>query len=314
MAKSKDDLKGLSKKVGTKKLVEANYTEKKEPTKEKNLKKVDSSKKKERTNQEKKSKSKVSSTKKTKKEENLEITRSKNNKKVESKIDSKDDLSSQEDFSSQTIASDKASLEVETDSIPQKAYAFPRVLAFVIDFMIVTLLSSFVLSIVPQNKNYAVYLEEYQKIQADFLARDIDPEEYVNKSVDVIYDIDYSNVLPMIVEVVILILYYIVFQFYNKGQTIGKKLLKIRILSSDYKEVTMNQLIVRSLVVPAIASKMLIIAMVLFMGKNIYYYASFTVQGIQMAVFIISIFMIMYSKTGRGIHDRLAKTTVIMTN
>jgi len=142
MAKSKDDLKGLSKKVGTKKLVEANYTEKKEPTKEKNLKKVDSSKKKERTNQEKKSKSKVSSTKKTKKEENLEITRSKNNKKVESKIDSKDDLSSQEDFSSQTIASDKASLEVETDSIPQKAYAFPRVLAFVIDFMIVTLLSS----------------------------------------------------------------------------------------------------------------------------------------------------------------------------
>ena len=59
---------------------------------------------------------------------------------------------------------------------------------------------------------------------------------------------------------------------------------------------------------------MLIIAMVLFMGKNIYYYASFTVQGIQMAVFIISIFMIMYSKTGRGIHDRLAKTTVIMTN
>ena len=314
MAKSKDDLKGLSKKDGTKKLVEANYTEKKEPTKEKNLKKVDSSKKKERTNQEKKSKSKVSSTKKTKKEENLEITRSKNNKKVESKIDSKDDLSSQEDFSSQTIASDKASLEVETDSIPQKAYAFPRVLAFVIDFMIVTLLSSFVLSIVPQNKNYAVYLEEYQKIQADFLARDIDPEEYVNKSVDVIYDIDYSNVLPMIVEVVILILYYIVFQFYNKGQTIGKKLLKIRILSSDYKEVTMNQLIVRSLVVPAIASKMLIIAMVLFMGKNIYYYASFTVQGIQMAVFIIYIFMIMYSKTGRGIHDRLAKTTVIMTN
>ncbi len=222
----------------------------------------------------------------------------------------------EQDFKKEKVDAELVSEKEQNFDQPkyQRAYFFPRFLAYVLDFIIVTMLSTLVLNMVPQDKNYKAYLNEYQKIQAEFMAQDITPEEYVNKSVDVIYDLDYSNVLPMIVEVIILILYYIVFQFYNKGQTLGKKLLRIRVVSNNYEDATMDQFILRSFVVPSIISKMAIIALVLFMGRETYYYGSFTVQGIQVGLIIISVFMIMYSKSGRGLHDRLAKTTVIMVD
>lgn len=245
-------------------------------------------------------------------------TNSSGQEKVQSVRRKKNKLNETSIIQEQEILVDESTsvLEKEEDSKQpkyQKAYFFPRFLAYVLDFVIVTMISTLVLNIVPQDKNYKVYLDEYQKIQAEFMAQDITSEEYVNKSVDVIYDLDYSNVLPMIIEVVILILYYIVFQFYNKGQTLGKKLLKIRVVSSNYEDASMNQLIFRAFVIPAIISKMVIIALVLFMGRDTYYYGSFTVQGIQAGLLIISIFMVMYSRSGRGVHDCLAKTTVIMT-
>jgi len=136
----------------------------------------------------------------------------------------------------------------------QPAFFFPRALAYIIDFVIVTILSMGVLMIVPVNENHEKYMKEYQKVQTDYIEKKIDTLEYTNKLKPLIYDLDYSNVPTMIIQIVILILYYIVFQFYNKGQTLGKKLMKIRVISLDDEDVSMNQLIIRSLINQAILS------------------------------------------------------------
>lgn len=299
MTKSKEETKKDQKNLKKGKEVDATYVEKKSTKKGKT-----SSVEKKKGTEKKVIKEEVKASK----------TKSKTKKQDKEKPVEKKEIETVELSKEVSNYSEEKIEVVDKNNSYRKAYFFPRFLAYIIDIIIVTMLSTLVLTVVPENKNYETYLNEYQKIQAEFLDGTLEPEEYVNKSVDIVYDIDYSNVIPMIIEITILILYYIVFQFYNKGQTIGKKLLKIRIVSEDLGEVSMNQYIVRSLIVPSIASKMLIVAMVLFMSRRYYYYGSFTMQGIQMALIIISVFMIMYSESGRGLHDRLAKTKVIMVD
>ncbi len=296
MAKSKEEVKE-KKDLKKGKEIEATYVEKKTTKKKK-----DSSVEKKKTTEKKTIKAK------TKTSQKKESTKEREKAKPIEKEEITTEIIEDSSFKEEKIRTEEESVSYK------KAYSFPRILAYIIDFIIVMMLSTLVLTFVPTNKNYEAYLNEYQTIQAEFLEGSLDPEEYVNKSVDIVYDIDYSNVIPMIIEISILILYYVVFQFYNKGQTIGKKLLKIRVVSEDLGEASMNQYIVRSLIVPSIASKMLIVSMVLFMGRRYYYYGSFTMQGIQIVLIIISVFMIMYSESGRGLHDRLAKTKVIMTD
>lgn len=208
-------------------------------------------------------------------------------------------------------------VEKETNSkkeYKQKAFFFPRLIAYIIDVIIISLVASGILMFVPQSENYSKYLEESKQLQTDFLEEKISSSEYINRMMDVVYDIDYCSVISMIVEVVIIILYFVVFQYYNKGQTIGKKLMHIRVVSNDDSELTINHYLMRSVIINSLFLDILIIGMVLFMNRQIYGYFSYVLQGIQVVVIIISAFMAMYRRDGRGIQDYLGNTKVIMCN
>ena len=177
------------------------------------------------------------------------------------------------------VSKDKRSEEKEL----RKAYFFPRLMAYIIDFAIVTLLLSFILVFLPANENYTAYLEEYEQIQINYLEGKTSSDEYVNQSVEVVRDLDYSNVMTSIVGVVVFILYFVVFQFYNNGQTLGKKLMGVRVVSATGDEkVSMNQYVLRSLLVNSLVCNILLIGMVLFMSRDVYFYTKFIVEWLKL--------------------------------
>ena len=140
-------------------------------------------------------------------------------------------------------------------------------------------------------------------------------DEYINQSVDVVHDLDYSNVMTSVVGVIVFILYFVVFQFYNNGQTLGKKLMGVRVVSTTGDDkVSMNQYVIRSLLVNSLVCNILLIGMVLFMSRDVYFYAKFAVEGIQTILIIVSAFMVIYSASGRGLHDKMAATRVVMVD
>lgn len=195
-----------------------------------------------------------------------------------------------------------------------KPYFFPRLVAYIIDVTLVSIVCSGILFLFPKNENYSKYLKEYQEVQTNFIDNKIEADEYIHKVADITYDIDYSNVLSMIVEVVLLILYFIVFQFYNKGQTFGKKLMKLRVVNNNGNELTLNQVTCRALIIDSILINLFMIAALLFSRRNYYYYASLSLQILSGIIIFVTLMMIFFRKDGRGLHDVVTGTKVIQEN
>ena len=195
-----------------------------------------------------------------------------------------------------------------------KPYFFPRLVAYIIDVTLVSIVCSGILFLFPKNENYSKYLKEYQEVQTNFIDNKIEAAEYIHKVADITYDIDYSNVLSMIVEVMLLILYFIVFQFYNKGQTFGKKLMKLRVVNNNGNELTLNQVTCRALIIDSILINLFMIAALLFSGRNYYYYASLSLQILSGIIIFVTLMMIFFRKDGRGLHDVVTGTKVIQEN
>ena len=202
-------------------------------------------------------------------------------------------------------------LEDGKDKIIKKPYFFPRLIAYIIDVILVSIICFGVMFIIPKSENYSKYVKEFETIQMQFMDGEISEDEYFNKSVDVVYDVDYSNSLSLIIQVLIIILYFIVFQFYNKGQTFGKKLMKLRVVSTDGCNATMNQIAIRTLIINSILVNILIIGSLLFLGRDYYYYASLIIQRVSVIITFVIVIMLLLRKDGRGLHDVFAKTQVI---
>ena len=193
----------------------------------------------------------------------------------------------------------------------EKPYFFPRMVAYIIDIIIVALISTCLVSLMPNNDNYLKYVKEYDTVQSDFLNQKIDMNEYLNKSVDVVYDIDYNNVPAMIIQVVVVIGYFVIYQFYNKGQTIGKKLMKLKVVSTNGNGLTLNQITYRALLVNSVLINILILGCLLFIGRGLYYYSSLGLQGLELIIIITVLMMVLIRKDGRGLHDLVASTKVL---
>ena len=205
----------------------------------------------------------------------------------------------------------EAVIEEKSTNMLDKPYFFPRVIAYIIDILLVSIVCSGVLLLIPKNDTYEQYYKEYEQIQSDFISEKIDSREYLDKSKDIIYGLNSNNVISMIIEVVLIILYFIVFQFYNKGQTLGKRLMKIRVVSVKDNELSLDQVAYRALIVNSIFFNILAIGAVLFVGKSYYYYAYSGIQLLSSTVFFITVLMILFRKDGRGLHDVIAGTKVI---
>lgn len=192
-----------------------------------------------------------------------------------------------------------------------KPFFFPRLVAYIIDTVIVFALMLGLAIILPANENHQKYMDEYETIQAQLIDGKMNKNEFTNRYKDVVYDLDYTNTLVSLSQIVLFILYFIVFQYYNKGQTIGKKIMGIKVVSTKGKDITIDQIAIHSLIANSIIINLLLVASVLFIGREYYYYASLGLQLINYFVIIVALLMIIFRKDGKGIHDVLANTKVV---
>ncbi len=199
-------------------------------------------------------------------------------------------------------------------SLEIKAMFSQRILAFLVDLVLLSMITSLITMFVPVSDTATKLYEEQNRVLEGYVDGSVSMEEYVNQMVDLSYDISRQTVIVSIVTVVISLLYYVVYPCYNNGQTLGKKLFKIKIKKINDKELSMNDLLIRSMINNSILVNIINITLVLFLSKDLYLSTSSLIGGIQYLVLFISLMMIAFTKDSQGLHDKVCKTEVVQAD
>ena len=192
-----------------------------------------------------------------------------------------------------------------------------RVMAYIIDVLIFSIVLTPIINwsvINPYIDEYTENYSEYTELIEQANAGEIDTEtdEYKDKIVDLNYNINKYKVISSSISVVGFLLYFAVLQWALKGQTIGKKIMKIRVVANNEdKKLNVGNYILRSLILNNIIfSIILIIGVYIFKAPG-YYTLSMVVSYLQLLVMSLIMLMVVLRKDYRGLHDFVAGTKVI---
>lgn len=195
-----------------------------------------------------------------------------------------------------------------------KPVSYKRILAYLVDVLIVAFIGSLLTVFIPVSDVYEKTSSSLTEVIEDFQDKKIDEEEYLEKVNDISYVLSKESVASSIVLVVVSIIYYVVFAYYNDGQTLGKKLLKIKITSSKDKKLSMNNYLLRSLLINSILINIISVVTILVLNKANFIKVNDTVTSFFGAIYIVTFALILFRQDGRGLHDLLAGTKVVSLN
>lgn len=196
-----------------------------------------------------------------------------------------------------------------------KALFSQRFVAFMIDLILVSFITSLVTAIIPTNSSIDKLYDQQVKIVENYTTGKITMQEYVNQLVDINYDIAKQTGIITLVSIAISLLYYVLYVYRNDGQSIGKKMMKIKIQKKDKdKELTMNDLLFRTMILQGTLVSIIGFCTILFLDKDTYLATNSLLNLIQYSILIISFFLVAFTKERQGLHDMIAKTEVVCTN
>ncbi len=182
-----------------------------------------------------------------------------------------------------------------------------RLLAYILDTLIISIVASLIIVFIPMEE---VDTKDANNTMESYLEGEITANEYIKEVSTVNYELEQSRIPSYIVSLSLMFIYFVIVQYKLGGQTVGKKILNIKVESTKGK-LNVNQLIFRSLIINEIAFNMLNLVSI-FVFKN----ATFsTVSGVlnmaNVALILICAVMVIANKDKRGLHDMIAKTKVV---
>lgn len=191
-----------------------------------------------------------------------------------------------------------------------KASFFKRLGAFIIDYFIVI----FIISMITMGFSSSAtnnISKQASELVSDYQNEKITAEEYTEEYSKLSYELQKSNVNMNIASITLYVGYFIIFATLNKGQTLGKKLFKIKVVSKDNKDVNVWNMLIRSLLIYNLISAIFSVIFVNFLSVDAFTNVYMIIGYIEYFIMIVSFFMVTYKKDGRGLHDIIAGTNVI---
>ena len=189
-----------------------------------------------------------------------------------------------------------------------KSIYIKRLGAYLFDFVVVAFLVSIITIGFIQDTDVSKEMNELlNKVSNETITK----EEYTKQAFKLNYDYQKNMIPTTIVNVTISIGYFIVFACLNKGQTLGKKIFKIRVVDKDGNNPNILNMLGRSIFLYGIIASTINIVGVYVFNVKLFNYVSSSASYIYYIFSIVCFLMVMYRKDGRGLHDMIGKTMVV---
>ena len=199
-------------------------------------------------------------------------------------------------------------IDVKNNNL-EKAYFFKRVLAYLIDIILVSIVATLI-ALPFRTESIKKVDNQIVEVTQKALQGKIKAEAYTVQLNELAYQKAKLDGISNIIVILISVLNFIVYQGITKGQTIGKKLLKIKIIKINGNELTFNDLIFRNLLNNFIFFDILL-AVFALIGRKPYIYGYRSINIVETILLIVSVFMIAIRKDGRSVMDLLTNTMVV---
>lgn len=194
-----------------------------------------------------------------------------------------------------------------------KPYFVKRVIAYLIDFIVVTLLATAISMVFIKNDNYQMKTEQLMELTRKMTTGEITREEYTKQFDEMNYYVTKEGIGTRVINFSISIIYYVILCYLCHGITLGKYIMKLRIVGANNKELNVGNYFIRSLFINMILSDLISILFIYTMNKDTFISIYPKVSSVLTLFLLATILFIMYRNDGRGLHDILANTMIIST-
>ena len=195
----------------------------------------------------------------------------------------------------------------------KKALFLQRLFAFVIDTFLVAVVVSLITTPFIDTKKEEEITDQSVEIIQKYANQEISLEEYSAQYMTSAFQLAKVTGISSIVSILISVIYFVVYQTRMNGQTLGKKVMKIRVVSTD-GDLFYNQMIFRSMIANSILVNLILFICLLFDSSYIYFYSTMIFQSIQYLITFVSVIMVMNKNNGLALHDRIVHTMVVREN
>lgn len=211
-----------------------------------------------------------------------------------------------------------------------------RFVAYAIDILLISAVSSLITSNSYINKDFKKYMnvsEEYETFYDNYEEsvealdealeyETITKDEYDSKLANINKEFDEKNidynylliklsVVPTIISILFILLYFVVIQYYLNGQTIGKRIMKLRVVSNNGKKLNILNYLLRSLILNSVFINVLTVIFVLTLSKRGYLIYNEIIYVVNYVIEMAIIFMMCFDKNNKGLQDYVANTKVV---
>ena len=191
-----------------------------------------------------------------------------------------------------------------------KAKFFDRLTAYIIDVIIISLITSIIFTSIPTNNKELE--KQLSSLQDEVLSNNITYEEFVDEYQDLYYKSKKDTMTQSAITLTITIAYFVIFQYMNKGQTIGKKILHLRVVDNNTeKPLSIFKGLIRSLLIWNILSGTLGIVLIYILNKESYITSYLIISSLESIFIFITAMFTLYRKDNRGLHDIIINSKVI---
>ena len=186
-----------------------------------------------------------------------------------------------------------------------------RVFAYIIDYGIVYLISALLLMIPVfsyDQEKYLEYYKEYTTIPEKIT------EETINNQYTILYKMTKLSKNSLVIEGIVTFTYFGIVAYLLKGQTIGKKAQKIKVVPLEGKELNPHLFMLRSVILTNLIPKIASFIAILQLKEKQWILVSGIISNFSLTITLALIAFLIFREDERSLHDIICKTKVIEVN